>query len=110
MVRVFSTNLGSRGCIQLAYRQGLRWWRASIRCTVRRLMATSSSRTTRQTLLAKCLLRGRPSRLGSSQAMAITSAHTRSGNWGGRPGRAASWSENPCSTQRRRHLQTHAVL
>jgi hypothetical protein len=36
---------------------------------------------------------GRPSRLGSSQAMLITSAHTRSGNWGGRPGRAAlPWS------------------
>jgi len=41
-----------------------RWWPASIRCTVRRLMATFSARTTCQALLAKCRLSDRLSRLG----------------------------------------------
>jgi hypothetical protein len=73
-------------------------------------MTTPSLWTTCQTLLAKCRLRGRPSRLGSSQATAITSANTQSANCGRGPGRGASRSENRCSTQRRRHLQTHEVL
>src|SRR5262249_41314983 len=89
---------------------GFEGWRARIRCTVRRLMTTPSPRTTCGTLLAKWRLRGRSNRLGSSQAMAITSASTQSANCCGRPGRGASRSENPASTQPRRHLQTHEAL
>jgi hypothetical protein len=56
-----------------------------MRCTLRRLITTPSPRTICQTLVAKCRLRGRPSRLGSSQAIAITSAQRRVGELLGAP-------------------------
>src|SRR5450759_3821043 len=99
-------NSGSRGWIQLRYRQGLRTFSARTRWTLRRLMPMPSPLTTSRMLEAKWRLRGRSRWLGSSHATAITIARSTDEYTRGRPRRARSVRLNP-SSQRRRHWYTH---